>query len=39
MGAIIEDDQVILNKRHLDQGRSRGHNVRGQRVERPGKRR
>jgi hypothetical protein len=32
VGAVIEDDHVILVTR--EQGRSRGHSVRGQRVER-----
>jgi hypothetical protein len=30
---IIEDDQVILVTRHSEQGRSKDHNVRGQRAE------
>jgi hypothetical protein len=33
VGAVIEDDQVILVTRHSEQGRSKDHNVRGQRAE------
>jgi hypothetical protein len=36
VGAVIEDDQVILVTR--DTGRSRGHSVRGRSIERLEKR-